>query len=131
MVCRKLHNERSRVAGEHLGLLQHDTRNDDSCHTDKVCRSSNPSRAAEDSAGDHRDKRNFRAARDKGGGHNGHLAVAVIFNGTRSHDTRNAASRTDKHRDKGLTGKTEFTEDTVKDERDTRHITACFKECKE
>ena len=59
------------------------------------------------------------------------LTVTLIFNGTRSHDTGDTAAGTDQHRDKGLTGQTELTEDTVQNECDTRHITASLQECKE
>ena len=62
-------------------------------------------------------------------GHDGHTAVTFIFNGTGCHDAGDTAACTDKHRNEGLTGKAEFAEDTVKDECNTCHITAPFKEC--
>ena len=40
----------------------------------------------------------------------------------------NAAARADKHRNEGFAGKTELAEYTVKNECDTRHITAGFQE---
>ena len=70
------------------------------------------------------DDRQFCAAGDKGGGHDRHLTVSVVLDRTGSHDTRDSTTGTDQHRDKGFTGKTKFTEDTVHDKCDTGHVTA-------
>ena len=51
-----------------------------------------------------------------------------VFNRSGCHNTGNAAARADEHRDEGFAGKTEFAENSVKDECDTRHITAAFKD---
>ena len=83
------------------------------------------------SACDHGDKGNLCAAGDEGGGHDGHTAVAFVFNGTRSHNAGNTAAGADEHRDKGFTRKSEFAEYTVKHEGYTRHITASLQESKE
>ena len=83
----------------------------------------------EQRAGNQRDDRHLGAARDERGGHDGHLAVAVVFNRTGRHDARNAAAGGDQHRDKGLTGQAELAEDTVHDERDARHVTDVFEDC--
>ena len=48
MVGRQLHDERSGITGEHLGLLQHDTGDDDGCHTDEVSGGGDPGTAAEE-----------------------------------------------------------------------------------
>ena len=84
--------------------------------------------AAEEGACDHCDERDLCAAGDKGGGHDRHTAVTLIFDGTGSHDTGNAAADADEHRDEGLTGKAELAEDTVKNEGDTSHVAAGFEE---
>ena len=131
MVCRKLHNKRSRIAREHFCLFEHDTGNDDCRHADKVRAGRDPCGAAENRARDHRDERNFRAARDEGGRHDRHTTVTFIFDGTGSHDARDTAAGTDQHRNEGLAGQTELTEDTVEYERDTSHITAGFQESKQ
>ena len=132
VVCRKLHNERSRIACKHLCLLQDDTGADDRCDTKEVCRSVQPTDAPPKIAPcDHGDKRKLCTAGDEGGRHDCHTAVTLVFNRTGSHDTRNTAAGTDQHRDEGLTGKAELTEDTVHDEGDTCHVTASLQECKE
>ena len=71
-------------------------------HTYKVRTRCHPCRAAEDRARHHGNKGNLRAAGDKGGRHDRHAAVALVFNGSRCHDARNAAAGSDEHRNKGL-----------------------------
>ena len=119
MIGGKLHNERSGIAGEHLGLFEHDARADDSRHADEVSGGRYQSGAAEERACDHGDERYLSAAGDECCCHYGHTAVALIFNGTRSHDSGNAAAGADKHRDEGFAGETELAEYTVKNECDT------------
>ena len=68
---------------------------------------------------------------NKGGSHNGHAAVAFLFNGTRCHNARNAAARADQHRDERLAGQAELAEDTVHDERDARHVAAVLQDGQE
>ena len=128
VVSRQLHNEGSRLTGEHLGLLQHDAGHDDGGHADEVSGGSNPCAAAEQGARDHGDEGHLRAAGDKGGGHNGHPAVTFVFNGTGRHDAGNTAAGADQHGDKGLTGQAELPEDTVQNECDTGHVAAGFQE---
>ena len=130
MVCRKLHNERSGIACEHLCLFQHNTGEDDRRHADEICRNGDPRGSAENRACDHCDERDLCAAGNESRRHDRHAAITFVFNGTRRHNARNAAACADQHRDEGFTGKTEPTEDTVEHERDTRHVAACFKERK-
>ena len=131
MVCRQLHNERSRVAGEHLCLFQNDTGNNDRCHAQEVCAGCDPCRTAEDCAGDHCDKRLLSAAGDKGGCHNGHTTVTFVLDGSGCHDAWDAAACADQDRDEGLTGQTELTEDTVHNECDTSHVAASLQDCQQ
>ena len=128
VVGRQLHDKRSRITGEHLGLFQHDAGDDDGSHADEVSGGGDPGAAAEERARDHADERDLCAAGDKGRGHDRHTAVAFIFNGTRGHDTRNAAADADEHRDEGLAGQAELAEDTVENEGDTGHVAAGFEE---
>ena len=128
MIRGQLHNEGSGIAGKHLGLLQHDAGNDDGSHADEVSGGGNPGAAAKQSACDHPDEGNLGAAGDKGGGHDGHATVTLIFDGTGSHDAGDTAAGTDEHGDEGLTGKAELTEDTVQYEGDTGHIAAGLQE---
>ena len=128
MISRQLHNEGSRVAGEDLGLLQDDTGNDDGSHADEVGGGCNPGTATKHSSGDHADDRHLSTAGDEGGGHDGHLTVTVIFDGTGGHNTGNAAAGTDQHGDEALAGQTELTEDTVHDEGDTSHVANVFQD---
>ena len=95
----QLHNEGSGIAGEQLGLLQHDAGDDDGGHAHEVGGGSHPCSAAEDGAGDHGDEGQLGAAGDEGGGHNGHAAVTFIFNGTGGHDAGHAAAGADQHRE--------------------------------
>ena len=74
------------------------------------------------------DDGHLRTAGDEWGGHDGHLAVNVVLNGTGSHNTGNAAARADQHGDEALAGQTELTEDTVHDEGDTSHVADVFKD---
>ena len=84
--------------------------------------------AAEQSAGNHGDKGNLGAAGDKGGGHDGHTAVPLVFDGTGGHDAGNAAAGADQHGNKGFAGKAELAENTVKHKGDTGHVAAGLQE---
>ncbi len=128
MVRGKLHYKGSGLAGEHLGLFQHDAGDDDGGHADKVGGGSDPCSAAKDRAGDHGDEGYLRAAGDEGGGHDGHTAVTLVFNGTGGHDARDAAAGADEHGDEGLTGQTKLPEDPVQNEGDTGHVAAGLQE---
>ena len=57
--------------------------------------------------------------------------VSFVLDCTGSHDTGNTAAHTNQHRNEGLTGKTELTENSVHDECDTCHIAAGLQECQE
>ena len=124
MIGRKLHNERRRLAGEHLRLLQNDTRADNACKSEEVGARRNPWRSAENRSRDQSDERCFRAAGDERRRDDRHAAVPFAFNRARRHDARHAATRTDKNRNKTLAGKTELAEQAVEHKRDSRHIAA-------
>ena len=81
----------------------------------------------EQSSRDHAYDRHLGAAGDERRGHDGHLAVAVIFDGTGGHDTGHAAAGADQHGDEALTGQAELAEYTVHYEGDTGHIADVFK----
>ncbi len=132
MVCRELHDERSGIACEHFRLLQHDAGDDDGRDADEV-RGGRDQRAVvrEERTRDQRDDGKLRAAGDEGRRHDGHAAVALVLDRPGSHDARDAAAGADHHRDEGLAGEAEPSEDTVHDERDTRHVAAALKECQE
>ena len=85
----------------------------------------------EQCTGNQTDDRKFCRTWDKGGCHNGHLAVAVIFNGTACLNSRNAAAQTDQHWDKGFTRQTKTTENTVHDKGNTCHVTTVFQKCEQ
>ena len=131
MISRKLHHKGSRLTSKHFGFLEHDAGNDDGSHSDKVGGSSYPCGAAENSASDHRDKRDFCAAGDKGSRHDRHAAIPLIFNGSGCHNAGDTAASADQHRNKGLAGQPELSEHTVKHESDAGHISAGFQESKE
>ena len=123
MVRGQLHNEGSGVTCEDLGLLQDDTGADDGGHADEVSGNSNHRGAAEHSTRDQADNGHLSAAGDEAGGHDGHTAVTLVLDGTRSHNARDAAASADQHGDEALTGQAEAAEDTVHDEGDTGHVT--------
>ena len=77
----------SRVTCEELGLLQDDTRADDGSHADKVSGDSHQRRTAEHGTCDEADDGHLSAAGDEAGGHDGHTAVALVLDGTGSHNT--------------------------------------------
>ena len=129
MVARKLHDERCGIAREHLRLLQNDAAEDNRRNADEVSRRRNPARIVEQRAGNQRDDRHLCAAGNERGGHDGHLAVAVVFNRAGRHDARNAAAGGDQHRDEGFAGQAQLAENTVHDERDARHVTDVFEDC--
>ncbi len=131
MVCRQLHYERSRVAGEDLELLQHDAGDDDGNNAQYVSRECDRAGTVEERASEHRDDRQLSAARDEAGGHDGHSTVTLLLDGTGSHDSRYAAAGADQHRDEGLAGQTELAEDTVHDECDTCHVAAVLEDSEE
>ena len=122
MVCGQLHNEGSGVTRKGLGLLQDDAGADDGSHANEVSRDSHQRRTAEQSTCDQADDGHLCAAGDEAGGHDGHTAVALVLDGTRSHDARDAAASADQHGNEALTGQAELTEDTVHNEGDTGHI---------
>ena len=122
VVCGQLHNKGSGVTCEDLGLLQDDTGADDGSHADEVSGDSHQRRTAEQSTRDQADDGHLSAAGDEAGGHDGHTAVALVLDGTRSHDARDAAASADQHGNEALAGQAELTEDTVHDEGDTGHI---------
>ena len=92
MVSRQLHNKGSRITGKEGGLFEDDTRNDDGSNADKVSGGSNPAGAVKQRTGNQSDDGKLCRTGDKGGGHNGHLAVAVIFDGTACLNRRNATA---------------------------------------
>ena len=122
MVCGQLHNKGSGVASEELGLLQNNTGANDGSHADEVSGNSNQRRTTEHCTCDEADDGHLRAAGDEAGGHDGHTAVALVLDGTGSHNTGHAAAGADQHGDKALAGQAETAEDTVHDEGDTGHI---------
>ena len=122
MVCGQLHNEGSGVTCEELGLLQDDARADDGSHADEVSGNSNQRGTTEHCTCDEADDGHLSAAGDEAGGHDGHTAVALVLDGTGSHNTGHAAAGADQHGDKALAGQAETAEDTVHDEGDTGHI---------
>ena len=111
MVSRQLHDEGRRVAGEHLGLFQDDTGDDDGRHTDEVSGCGHQAGATEQGAGDQADDGHLSAAGDEAGGHNGHTAVTLVLDGTGSHNTGNAAAGANQNGDEALAGQTEAAED--------------------
>ena len=128
MIFRQLHNERRGLAGEKLGFLQHDARDDNRHNAHEVEQRSNPPGIvgiARCQRAEHkRDNRHLRTARNHGGGHDGHAAIHLIFDGLGRHNSRHAAARRDKHGDERLAGKAELAEHAVHDEGDARHIAA-------
>ena len=131
VIGRKLHDKRSGIPCKHLGLFQHNAGNDNGGNTDKIGAGRHPPGSAEQRAGNQGNDRQLCAAGNKGGGHNRHAAVALVFNGTGGHNAGNAAAGADQHRDKGFAGKAEFAENPVHDKGDTRHIAAGFQKRQE
>ena len=133
MVLRKLHYERGRVARKHLSLFEDDARDDDRCNPEEVEQRRHPSGLfrAEHGAEHQRDDRQLGAARDKGGGHDGHTAVFFRFNGLGGHDAWHAAAGGNQHRDKALSRKAKLAENAVHNERHARHIAAVLQNSEE
>ena len=128
VVSGKLHNEGSRIACEHFGLLEDDTGDYDRRNTDNISAPSDQCAVSEQSACDQTDDGELSSAGDEGCGHDRHSAVSLILNGTGSHDAGNAAAGTDHHRNERLSGQTESSEDTVHNERNSCHIAAALEE---
>ena len=131
MVCRKLHNEWGRIASKEAGLLQDDAGAENGNDAQEVSAGCNPPLATEHGTCKQSDNRELCTARDKRRGHNGHATIVLVFNGSRRHDARHAATSTDEDRHKRLAGKAKAAEHAVKDERDTSHVTARLKEGKQ
>ena len=131
MIRRKLHDKGSGITGEHSCLLEHNAGYDDSRNADEIRAGSHPRSAAEESARNQGNYRKLCAAGNECCRHDSHTSVAFILDGARSHDCRNAAARADQHWNEGFAGKTEFTEDSVHDKGDSRHVAAAFKEREE
>ena len=108
---------------EQLGFLEDDAGDDDGGDTDKVGGGRYPAGFVKQRAGNQADDRELCRAGDEGGGHNGHLAVAVIFNGAGRHNTRHAAAGADEHWDETLSREAEFAENTVQNKCNAGHVT--------
>ena len=128
MVFGQLHDERSGVAGEQLGLLQHDAGEDDGDDAQEVehgghvprCR-----RVAGCQRAEHeRDDGHLGTARNHRGGHDGHATIHLVLDGLGGHDGGHTATGGDEHGDERFTGQAELAEDTVHDERDAGHVAA-------
>ena len=128
VICGKLHNEGSGFACEGLGLLEHDSGDDDRRNADEVAGHGDKCAAAEECAGEHADDGHLCAAGDEAGGHDRHTAVTLVFDGTGCHDARNAAAAADEHGDEALAGEPKLTEHTVKDKCDTGHVAYVLKD---
>ena len=128
MVGGQLHNKGSGVAGKHFGLLEDNTGNNDRCNTYNIGTPADQRAVAEQSARDQTDNGELGSAGNEGCGHDRHAAVSLILDRSGSHNTGNAASCADHHRDEGFAGQTESSENTVHDERDPCHISAALKE---
>ena len=124
MISRELHDKGGGIAGKHFGLFEHNARDDDGCNPQEIRAGRYPPRAAEQSSGNQGNDGKLSAAGDKGSGHNGHAAVAFVFNRSTGHDTRDTTAGANEHRNKGFSRQTKFTEDTVHHKRNTRHIAA-------
>ena len=80
MICGQLHHKWGGVARKHFCFFQHNAGYDDCKNADKISAGRNPPRAVEQRAGNQRNDWELRTARDKGGGHDRHLSVSIIFN---------------------------------------------------
>ena len=96
-VCGQLHDEGSGVTCKGLGLLQDDAGADDGSHADEVSGDSHQRRTAEQRTCDQADDGHLSSAGDEAGSHDGHAAVALVLDGTGSHDARDAAASADQH----------------------------------
>ena len=128
----KLHDERGRLAREHLGLLEHDAGDDDGDDAEEVEHRRDPPRllgvAAGDGAEHERDDGHLRAAGDHGRRHDGHATVALVLDGLGGHDGGHAAAGRHEHGDEALAGQAEAAEYAVHDERHAGQISAALQE---
>ena len=131
MISRKFHNKRSRISCKHFCLLQDNTRADNCCNSNKICTRCHPCSSVKQRTCNQSNNRKLCSTRDKSSCHNCHLTVSVIFNRSGCHNSRNTASGTNQHRNKGFTGQAEFTEDTIHNKGDTRHVSTAFQKCQE
>ena len=127
----QLHHEGGGLAGEGLGLFEHDGRHQNRADADhihhraQVCRQQ---LAAGGLARHHRaeqsDDRQLCAAGHEGGGHDGQAAVVVLLDGLGGHDAGHAAAGGDHQGNEALAGKAEVAEDPVHHEGDAHHVAA-------
>ena len=122
MIGGQFHNERSGLPSKGFEFLQHDTRNDNRSNTDEESGGGHPGGIAEHRPGKQTDDGHLSSAGDETGGHNRHLPVAVLLNGSGGHDTGHTAAGSHQHGDEALTGETETAEETIHDEGNTGHI---------
>ena len=135
MVLRKLHDERRGLAGEELGLFQHDAGDDNRDDAHEVeHRGDIPGGVgvARGNRAEHEgNDRHLRTAGNHGGGHDRHATILLVLDGLSCHDGGHAAAGGDEHRDEGFAGQAELAEDAVHDERNAGHVTAQLQEAKE
>ena len=124
----KLHDKRGRIASKWLHFFQDNTGANDSGNADEVGHWSHPPGIPEQRAGYQSNNRKFGAARDKGGGHNGHFAVAVVFDRTGGHNARNAAAGADENRNKAIARKAKLAKNPIHHKGDSGHISAIFQQ---
>ena len=134
----KLHYERSRFTGERFCFLQDDRSYKNCYNTDEVhqwCDETSSYIVTGCISGHdttHKgDNRKLGTTWDKCCCHDRQTTVIICLDRFGSHDSRDSTAGGDKKRDKALSGKSEMTEYTVHDERDTNHVTAILKDGKE
>ena len=131
VISRKLHNERYRITGEELCLLEDDAVDDNQCDACKIHAGSHPPCAAHQVAGDQSDNRKLGTARNHCCGDHGHPAVLLRLDGTSGHDAGYAAAGGNQERNEALSGKSELAEDTVHDEGNACHVSNVLQEAQE
>ena len=123
-VGRQLHDEGHRLAAEDEAVEQK-SGDDGHADADEVEREHHQATALrEEGSDEHAVDGQLGAAAHERREHNGHFAVTLTGECTRGHDSRHAAAEADNHRHEGRAGETDFAQQLVHDEGDTRHIAA-------
>ena len=131
VVSRQLHDKGRRISGEIAGLFQGDTCQNNNTQTNEIHSRREPCAAVEEGDCHHGNDLHLCGTGQISCQHDGHAAVFFVLNGTGSHDSRNTAAGSDQHGDKGFSGQSEMTEQTIHDKCDPGHVAGVLQQTQE
>ena len=109
-------------------LVDQQSAQQDQDNAGKVHQRTDPACIIKERTGEESDNRQLRAAGHEGGQHSGGVALALVADRARSHNTGDGAAGTDDEGDHGLAGQSNFLEDGIKNDRSAGHVAAVLQQ---